>query len=117
MTSYSRAPRRRSRRSPAGRVELAALSRVAAARARYRQNCRNGTSGITSSVKCAAVPHMRRALQDGHTPRFLNDNATSKSFQHERQCARKKAVRQDRSLRPAHAGNVCCRPLQLGPLD
>jgi hypothetical protein len=53
-------------------------------------HCRNGTSGITSSVKCAAVPHMRRALQDGHTPRFLHDSATSRSLPHERQRARKK---------------------------
>ena len=33
---------------------------------------------------------MRRALQDGHTPRFLHDSATSKSLPHERQRARKK---------------------------
>jgi hypothetical protein len=30
---------------------------------------RSGMLGITRSVKCAAVPHMRRALHEGHTPR------------------------------------------------
>ncbi len=38
---------------------------------------RMGTSGKTRSVRCAAVLHIRRALQEGQTPRNLHENATS----------------------------------------
>src|SRR5450432_252462 len=62
-----------------------------------RTHCRSGTSGTTWSAKWAAVPHMRRALQDGHTPRFLHDSAISKSLPHVRHRSQK-AVRQDPAL-------------------
>ncbi len=35
---------------------------------------------MTWSTRCAALSSMRRALQDGHTPRRLQEKATRKSW-------------------------------------
>jgi hypothetical protein len=40
---------------------------------------RTGTSGMTRSTRCAAVPAIRRPPQDGHMPRDLQENATTRS--------------------------------------
>jgi hypothetical protein len=41
-------------------------------------------------VRKAAVSHMRRALQEGQTPRFLHEKATSSSWPQLLQVARRK---------------------------
>jgi hypothetical protein len=38
---------------------------------------RMGTFGRTRSVRCAAALHIRRALQLGHRPLILHENATT----------------------------------------
>ena len=42
-------------------------------------HCRTGRCGMTSSVRCAATSAMRRALQEGQTPRPLQEKARSRS--------------------------------------
>lgn len=61
-----------------------------------RTHFRTGTSRKTRSTRWAAVPDLRRALQLGHTPRFLHENATASPRPHASQRARTKP----RSSRP-----------------
>jgi hypothetical protein len=49
-----------------------------------------GASGQTRSTMTAAVLHMRRALQDGHMPRRLQEKATSRFRPQPSQTARTK---------------------------
>jgi len=53
-------------------------------------HCLTGTSGSTSSTKCAAVAHARRAPQLGHVALHLHAYATSISRWHVAHATRKK---------------------------
>ena len=46
---------------------------------------RTGSGGKTWSTRCAAVSAMRRVLQEGHTPRHLQEYAIRKSCWHSSQ--------------------------------
>ena len=61
-----------------------------AQRGSERTHCRTDTRGSTRSVRWIAVSCMRRALQDGQSPLFLHENATSRSCPQEPQCTRAK---------------------------
>jgi hypothetical protein len=53
-------------------------------------HCRIGTRGITESTTCAAVAAMRFVVQDGQTPRPLQEKATRNSAVQSGQRARAK---------------------------
>ena len=53
-------------------------------------HCRIGTRGMTASTKCAAVAAMRLLVQDGQTPRPLQEKATRNSAVQSGQRARAK---------------------------
>jgi hypothetical protein len=76
-------------------------------------HCRTGTGGIMRSTRCAAVCAIRRPLQEGQTPRLLQEKATTKTCPHEAQRAlpnpkhRMPQVRYDRSSRSMCADAGC----------
>ena len=74
------------------RVASAALLRSAGRNRLGKDNthCRIGTRGITESTRCAAVAAMCFVVQDGQTPRPLQEKATRNSAVQSGQRARAK---------------------------
>ena len=97
------APRRCARQSGRGGAATGSrASRRARPRPRCQHPCRTGTSrDSTWSTRCAAVPHIRRAEQEGHASRHLHECVTTRAC---------------RSRRIARRGGVFhVPPVDLGP--